>query len=63
MADIKDTEIEQFLQALASQSATPGGGSAAAIIGAMGTSVACLSAAWIAWSRLALSASVSLGMP
>jgi len=30
MADIKDTEIEQFLAALASQSATPGGGSAAA---------------------------------
>ena len=39
MADIKDTEIEQFLQALASQSATPGGGSAAAIIGAMGAAL------------------------
>ena len=39
MADIKDTEIEQFLEALASQSATPGGGSAAAIIGAMGAAL------------------------
>jgi len=39
MADIKDTEIEQFLAALASQSATPGGGSAAAIIGAMGAAL------------------------
>jgi formiminotetrahydrofolate cyclodeaminase len=39
MADIKDTEIEQFLAALASQSATPGGGSAAAILGAMGAAL------------------------
>lgn len=39
MPDIKDTEIEQFLAALASQSATPGGGSAAAIIGAMGAAL------------------------
>jgi formiminotetrahydrofolate cyclodeaminase len=39
MTDIKDTEIEQFLEALASQSATPGGGSAAAIIGAMGAAL------------------------
>ena len=36
---IKDTSIEQFLDALASQSATPGGGSAAAIIGAMGAAL------------------------
>ena len=39
MADIKDAQIEQFLEALASQSATPGGGSAAAIIGAMGAAL------------------------
>ena len=39
MADIKDTEIEPFLAALASSSATPGGGSAAAIIGAMGAAL------------------------
>jgi formiminotetrahydrofolate cyclodeaminase len=39
MAQIKDTEIEPFLAALASSSATPGGGSAAAIIGAMGASL------------------------
>ena len=39
MTDIKHTEIEQFLAALASQSATPGGGSAAAIIGAMGAAL------------------------
>jgi methenyltetrahydrofolate cyclohydrolase len=39
MTDIKDTEIEAFLAALASQSATPGGGSAAAIIGAMGAAL------------------------
>lgn len=39
MTAIKDTEIEQFLAALASQSATPGGGSAAAIIGAMGAAL------------------------
>jgi len=39
MADIKDAQIEQFLEALASHSATPGGGSAAAIIGAMGAAL------------------------
>jgi formiminotetrahydrofolate cyclodeaminase len=39
MAEIRDTEIESFLEALASQSATPGGGSAAAIIGAMGAAL------------------------
>ncbi len=39
MTAIKDTEIEQFLDALASNAATPGGGSAAAIIGAMGAAL------------------------
>jgi formiminotetrahydrofolate cyclodeaminase len=39
MTQIKDTEVETFLDALASQSATPGGGSAAAIIGAMGAAL------------------------
>jgi methenyltetrahydrofolate cyclohydrolase len=39
MTEIKDNRIEQFLDALASQSATPGGGSAAAIIGAMGAAL------------------------
>ena len=39
MTEIKDNRIEQFLEALASQSATPGGGSAAAIIGAMGAAL------------------------
>lgn len=39
MAIIKDSAIEPFLDALASQSATPGGGSAAAIIGAMGAAL------------------------
>jgi len=39
MTQIKDTEVEAFLDALASQSATPGGGSAAAIIGAMGAAL------------------------
>jgi formiminotetrahydrofolate cyclodeaminase len=39
MTQIKDTEVEPFLAALASQSATPGGGSAAAIIGAMGAAL------------------------
>ncbi|HEX9752281.1 MAG TPA: cyclodeaminase/cyclohydrolase family protein [Methyloceanibacter sp.] len=39
MTQIKDTEVEKFLDALASQSATPGGGSAAAIIGAMGAAL------------------------
>jgi formiminotetrahydrofolate cyclodeaminase len=35
MAKFKDTAVEPFLDALASQAATPGGGSAAAIMGAM----------------------------
>jgi formiminotetrahydrofolate cyclodeaminase len=39
MAKIKDTAVEPFLGALASQTATPGGGSAAAIIGAMGAAL------------------------
>jgi len=39
MGEIKDTEIESFLDALASNSATPGGGSAAAIMGAMGAAL------------------------
>jgi methenyltetrahydrofolate cyclohydrolase len=38
-AQIKDNKIEEFLDALASQSATPGGGGAAAIIGAMGAAL------------------------
>ena len=36
MAMLKDSSIEQFLDELASSAATPGGGSAAAIIGAQG---------------------------
>jgi formiminotetrahydrofolate cyclodeaminase len=39
MTQIKDTGVEPFIEALASQSATPGGGSAAAIIGAMGAAL------------------------
>jgi methenyltetrahydrofolate cyclohydrolase len=39
MTAIKDNKIEEFLDALASQSATPGGGGAAAIIGAMGAAL------------------------
>jgi methenyltetrahydrofolate cyclohydrolase len=39
MTAIKDTPVEPFLDALASQGATPGGGSAAAIIGAMGAAL------------------------
>ena len=39
MAMIKDSAIEPFFDALASQAATPGGGSAAAIIGAMGAAL------------------------
>lgn len=38
-AAIKDNKIEEFLDALASQAATPGGGGAAAIIGAMGAAL------------------------
>ncbi|QKP78680.1 cyclodeaminase/cyclohydrolase family protein [Methyloligella sp. GL2] len=36
---MKDSSIEEFLDGLASQAATPGGGSAAAIIGAMGAAL------------------------
>ena len=36
---INDATIEQFLDAMASKSATPGGGSAAAILGAMGAAL------------------------
>jgi formiminotetrahydrofolate cyclodeaminase len=39
MARIKDTAVEPFLDGLASQAATPGGGGAAAIIGAMGAAL------------------------
>jgi formiminotetrahydrofolate cyclodeaminase len=39
MTQIKETAIDNFLDALASQSATPGGGSAAAILGAMGAAL------------------------
>ena len=39
MAKIKDTAVEPFLDALAGSGATPGGGSAAAIIGAMGAAL------------------------
>jgi formiminotetrahydrofolate cyclodeaminase len=39
MAEIKAMAVEPFLEALASSSATPGGGSAAAIIGAMGAAL------------------------
>ncbi len=39
MTKFKDTAVESFLEALASREATPGGGSAAAIIGAMGASL------------------------
>ena len=39
MAMLKDSSIEQFLDELASSAATPGGGSAAAIIGAQGAAL------------------------
>lgn len=39
MTEIKDTAIEPFLDALASSAATPGGGSAAAIMGGMGAAL------------------------
>lgn len=39
MTKFKETAIEPFLDALASSKATPGGGSAAAIIGAMGAAL------------------------
>ncbi len=37
---IKDQSVQEFLDALASKAATPGGGSAAAIMGAMGAALA-----------------------
>ena len=39
MSEIKNQSIEQFLTNLASQSATPGGGSAAAVMGAQGAAL------------------------
>ena len=39
MTEIKDTSIEPFLDQLASSAATPGGGSAAAILGGMGAAL------------------------
>lgn len=39
MGMIKDTSIEKFLETLASRSPTPGGGSAVAIMGAMGAAL------------------------
>jgi methenyltetrahydrofolate cyclohydrolase len=39
MTDIKNQPIEQFLEGLASKSATPGGGSAAALMGAQGAAL------------------------
>lgn len=39
MSMIKDQTVDRFLDELASQNATPGGGSAAAIIGAMGAAL------------------------
>ncbi len=39
MTAIKDQTVERFLEELASQNATPGGGSAAAIIGGMGAAL------------------------
>ena len=39
MTEIKDTAIEPFLDQLASRAATPGGGSAAAILGGMGAAL------------------------
>jgi formiminotetrahydrofolate cyclodeaminase len=36
---IKDSSVEQFLEDLAGKSSTPGGGSAAAVIGAMGAAL------------------------
>ncbi len=39
MSEIKNQSIQQFLDNLASQSATPGGGSAAAIMGAQGAAL------------------------
>jgi formiminotetrahydrofolate cyclodeaminase len=42
MTSIKDASIEQFLADLASRAATPGGGSAAAVMGAMGAALAAM---------------------
>ena len=39
MMQIKEKAVDDFLDALASSSATPGGGSAAAILGAMGAAL------------------------
>ena len=39
MSEIKDQTIEYFLNELASKSATPGGGSAAALMGAQGAAL------------------------
>jgi methenyltetrahydrofolate cyclohydrolase len=39
MSEIKDISVESFLDALASSAATPGGGSAAAIMGGMGAAL------------------------
>ncbi|HTP37843.1 MAG TPA: cyclodeaminase/cyclohydrolase family protein, partial [Methyloceanibacter sp.] len=39
MTQIKEKAVDDFLDALASSSATPGGGSAAAILGAMGAAL------------------------
>jgi formiminotetrahydrofolate cyclodeaminase len=39
---IKDQSIHEFLEALASKAATPGGGSAAAVMGAMGAALVCM---------------------
>lgn len=39
MTEIKDQSIQQFLDQLASKSATPGGGSAAALMGAQGAAL------------------------
>jgi methenyltetrahydrofolate cyclohydrolase len=39
---IKDQSVHEFLEALASKAATPGGGSAAAVMGAMGAALVCM---------------------
>jgi formiminotetrahydrofolate cyclodeaminase len=39
MSEIKDKAIQQFLDELASKTATPGGGSAAALMGAQGAAL------------------------
>jgi formiminotetrahydrofolate cyclodeaminase len=42
MTSMKDSALEQFLADLASRAATPGGGSAAAVMGAMGAALAAM---------------------